>query len=173
MGCQSIPIFRSTSHLASEVSVGAYQKISQPVKYTVETLQEANRKLKKGPSRWSEDSCSAHCNCKAGLDKVFTHIATLLFGIDAGVHVREKTTVTQVQAYWMEPTRKQVASAPVPDVNFTSAAKRKRKLDTATDGTASAKQPQPPCNMICLQHHAQQQNCLSTMISLNSCTVFL
>jgi len=79
--------------------------------------------------------CSAHCDCKAGLGEVCTHVATLLFGIDAGVRIREKTTVTQVKAYWMEPTRKNVNSAPISNVDFSSAAKRKRRLDATIDGT--------------------------------------
>lgn len=56
---------------------------------------------------------SAHCNCKAGLGEVCSHVATLLFGVDGGVRIREKVTVTQVKAYWMEPAKKQVSAAPV------------------------------------------------------------
>ncbi|XP_055487443.1 uncharacterized protein LOC129694714 [Leucoraja erinacea] len=84
--------------------------------------------------------CSAHCDCKAGLGEVCTHIATLLFGIDAGVRIRETKTVTQVKAYWMEPTRKQVKAAPVTNVDFSSAAMKKKLLDAAIDGTEPRQQ---------------------------------
>lgn len=84
---------------------------------------------------------SAHCNCKAGLGEVCTHIATLLFGIDAGVRVREKMTLTQVKAYWMDPKRKQVAAAHIGNIDFSSAAKRKRRLDAAIDGLAQDTHP--------------------------------
>lgn len=69
--------------------------------------------------------CSAHYDCKAGLGEVCTHIATLLFGIDAGVRIREKKTVAQVKAYWMEPTRKQAKVVPVSKVDLFSSKKEK------------------------------------------------
>lgn len=54
--------------------------------------------------------------------------------------IRETKTVTQVKAYWMEPTRKQVKAAPVTNVDFSSAAMKKKLLDAAIDGTEPRQQ---------------------------------
>ena len=47
---------------------------------------------------------AAHCTCMAGLGEACTHIAALLFSIDAIVQVKDNKTVTQEKAYWLLPT---------------------------------------------------------------------
>ena len=47
---------------------------------------------------------AGHCDCMAGLGEVCTHVAALLFTVEAAVKVREATTVTEDKAYWLLPT---------------------------------------------------------------------
>ena len=47
---------------------------------------------------------TGHCDCVAGLAETCTHVAALLFKIEAVVRVRQRTTVTGVAAYWMLPS---------------------------------------------------------------------
>lgn len=46
----------------------------------------------------------AHCTCMVGLGETCTHVAALLFLIEATVKLRDSKTVTQKKAYWMLPT---------------------------------------------------------------------
>ena len=60
-----------------------------------------------------------HCNCMAGLGESCSHIATLLWAIEAGVQVRSSITVTQKKAYWVLPTPvKDVPFASIKDIKF-------------------------------------------------------
>ena len=38
---------------------------------------------------------AVHCNCMAGLGETCSHVASLLWAIEAGVRVRDSMTVTQ------------------------------------------------------------------------------
>jgi hypothetical protein len=46
----------------------------------------------------------AHCTCMASLGEACTHIAALLFAIEASVKLRDSKTVTKEKAYWLLPT---------------------------------------------------------------------
>ena len=74
------------------------------------------------PQAWiiaaDERIYAVHCTCKAGLGEVCTHVAALLFGVDAGVRMREKKTCTQVKCYWLEPARKGVEPARISQIDF-------------------------------------------------------
>ena len=62
---------------------------------------------------------AAHCNCMAGLGEACSHIASLLFAVEAGVRARESTTVTDKKAYWVQPQSvKDVPYAPIKDICF-------------------------------------------------------
>ncbi len=62
---------------------------------------------------------TAHCNCVAGLGETCSHVASLLWAIEAGVRIRDSMTVTQKTAYWVTPNGiKDVPYAPVKDVDF-------------------------------------------------------
>ena len=73
---------------------------------------------------------AAHCNCMAGLGEACSHVASLMFYIDAAVRIRDSKTVTQEKAYWMLPSAlDKVDYVPVSDMDFTSPSTKKRKLD--------------------------------------------
>ena len=40
-----------------------------------------------------------HCNCMAGLGECCSHLASLLWAVEAGVRIRDSMTVTQKKAY--------------------------------------------------------------------------
>ncbi|XP_071111108.1 uncharacterized protein [Haliotis cracherodii] len=73
---------------------------------------------------------SAHCDCKAGLGESCSHVASVLFYIEATVRLREASTVTQAPAYWMLPTsRTSVNYSPLLGIDFTSSKTLKKQLD--------------------------------------------
>ena len=60
-----------------------------------------------------------HCNCKAGLGESCSHVASLLWAVEAGVRVRNSMTVTRKKAYWLMPhAMKDVPYASVKKINF-------------------------------------------------------
>ena len=46
---------------------------------------------------------AGHCDCMAGLGEVCTHVAALLFTVEAAVKLLEARTVTEDNAYWLLP----------------------------------------------------------------------
>ena len=73
---------------------------------------------------------AAHCDCMAGLGEACTHVAALLFAIEATVKVRDSKTVTEEKAYWLLPGGvKGVTYSEVSDIDFTSAKTKKKLLD--------------------------------------------
>ena len=62
---------------------------------------------------------AGHCNCMAGLGETCSHVASLLWAVEAGVRMRESMTVTQKKAYWvLPPSVKEVPYAPLSHINF-------------------------------------------------------
>ena len=62
---------------------------------------------------------AGHCNCMAGLGESCSHVASLLWAIEAGVRIRDSMTVTQKKAYWVIPPNiKDVPYSPVSDIKF-------------------------------------------------------
>ncbi len=54
----------------------------------------------------------------AGLGETCSHVASLLWSIEAGVRIRDSMTVTLKKAYWVTPNGiKDVPYAPVKDVD--------------------------------------------------------
>ena len=72
---------------------------------------------------------SAHClGCKAGLAESCSHIASVLFYIEAWVRIHGKLACTQVKCTWLLPTFvNEVPYARVKDIDFTSAKKASRQ----------------------------------------------
>ncbi|XP_025765083.1 uncharacterized protein LOC112847531 [Oreochromis niloticus] len=73
---------------------------------------------------------AAHCTCMAGVAETCTHVAALLFKVEATVRIRGTRTVTDEPAYWVLPgnmTRIQPEVAH--SIDFSSAAAQKRELD--------------------------------------------
>ena len=62
---------------------------------------------------------AAHCNCMAGLGETCSHVASLLWAIEAGLRARDAVTVTGKKAYWMLPPGVQeVPYAPIQRIKF-------------------------------------------------------
>ena len=73
----------------------------------------------------------AHCRgCMAGQGETCSHIASVLFYIEAFNRVRGKLACTDKQCVWILPTyNKDILFAEVQDIDFRSATKLKQKLD--------------------------------------------
>ena len=77
----------------------------------------------------------------AGLGEACTHIATLLFAIDATVKMRDSKTVTQEPAYWLLPAaRREIHYREVGEIDFTSAQTKRKNLE---ESIASGLAPSP------------------------------
>ena len=64
----------------------------------------------------------------AGLGEACSHIAALLFTLDANTQVKKGLSHTSVPCYWLLPTFKSVPFARICDIDFTTPQKKKRKL---------------------------------------------
>jgi len=54
------------------------------------------------------------CHCKAGLGEACSHVASLLWTLEAGVRLRDAMPVTQKKAYWvLPPSVKELLYAPL------------------------------------------------------------
>lgn len=78
---------------------------------------------------------SAHCNRMAGLGECCTHVAALLFSIEATVIVRNSKTVTEDKAYWLPASVKRVSYSALKDIDFTSAKTKKKNRECKLTGT--------------------------------------
>ena len=68
----------------------------------------------------------------AGLGETCTHIAAVLFYIEAVARVQEQQTSTQSACHWIIPAfQKSVEYHPVQDIDFTSPAKKKKRIEDA------------------------------------------
>ena len=66
---------------------------------------------------------AGHCNCMAGLGETCSHVASLLWDIEAGVRIRDSMTATQNKACWvLPPSMKDVPYAPLRQIKFTGKA---------------------------------------------------
>ena len=86
---------------------------------------------------------SAHClGCKAGLAESCSHIASVLFYLEATTRLHGKLACTQVKCSWILPTYvNEVPYARVKDINFSSAKKLKENLDQKIDNLNNLQQP--------------------------------
>lgn len=82
---------------------------------------------------------SGHCDCMAGLGESCSHVASLLWALEAGVRKRDSLTVTDKKAYWVLPSAvKKVPYARVRHICFS-------KNGASTSPTAISKTiPLPP-----------------------------
>jgi len=78
---------------------------------------------------------SAHClGCKAGLAQTCSHVASVMFYIEAWTRINGKLACTQVKCTWLLPSYvNEVPYAKVADINFKSAKKMKQELDMKID----------------------------------------
>ena len=78
----------------------------------------------------------------AGLGESCSHVASLLFYIEAAVRLREKKTVTGEKAYWMLPSSyKEVPYSEVSNINFSTPTSLKKKFDEFLEGEATETAP--------------------------------
>ena len=85
--------------------------------------------------------CCAHCNCMAWLGEVCTHVAAVLFYLEAVNRIEGGRTCTYGQcAHILPSSLKSVQYLPVKDIDFTSARGKKQKLDDIIDGRDSPKE---------------------------------
>ena len=75
-----------------------------------------------------------HCDCMAGLGEACSHIAAILFTLDANVQARKSLSCTLVPCSWLPPTFKNVPFAPISEINFAEPEKRLK----AMAGTSSS-----------------------------------
>ena len=83
---------------------------------------------------------SAHCkDYKAGLAESCSHVACILFYVEAWARLSEKLACTQVKYSWLLPTgMKEIQYARVRDINFKSAARLKSELDNKINSLTAA-----------------------------------
>ena len=86
---------------------------------------------------------SAHClNCKAGLAESCSHVASVLFYIEAWNRIHGKLACTQVKCSWLLPTYvNEVEYKRVKDIDFRSAKKLKESLDKKIDSLSNTTTP--------------------------------
>ena len=74
---------------------------------------------------------AAHClGCKAGLAESCSHIASVLFYIEAWIRINGKLACTQVKCAWLLPTYvNEVSYERVKEIDFSSSKKLKENLD--------------------------------------------
>ena len=77
----------------------------------------------------------------AGLGETCTHIAAVLFYLEALYRIEEVQTCTQQRCEWIIPSSlKSVDYLPIKDIDFTSARSKKRKLDDMIDISESTEE---------------------------------
>ena len=80
----------------------------------------------------TSEVCCAHCTCKAGQGETCTHVASLLFYLEASARIQgTSATCTQEACQWIIPSYlKEVEYLPINSIDFTSARGIKRRLDS-------------------------------------------
>jgi len=79
----------------------------------------------------------------AGLGEVCTHVAAVLFYLEALNRLEGERMCTEGQCAWILPSSlKSAQYLPIKDIDFTSARGKKRKLDEIIDGCDSPKEVQ-------------------------------
>ena len=86
---------------------------------------------------------SAHCmGCKAGLAETCSHVASVMFYIEAWTRINGKLACTQVKCTWLLPTYvREVPYARARDINFKSSKKLKEEMDLKIDACVGENQP--------------------------------
>ena len=79
----------------------------------------------------------AHCTCKAGLGEACSHIAALLFAVEAHTKAWESTACTSAACSWLPPTLQNVEYAQVKDIDFSSPSAERKKKSSQPSSSAS------------------------------------
>ena len=59
-----------------------------------------------------------HCTCTAGLGEVCSHVAAILFTIDANTQLKNNTASTSLPCSWLPPTFQHVTYSEIVDIDF-------------------------------------------------------
>lgn len=118
---------------------------------------------------------SAHCcGCKAGLSESCSHVASVLFYIEAWTRIYGKLACTQVKCTWLLPTFvSEVTYDTVRNINFASAGKLKEQLDNnlrferSTQATKPTPQPTTPTSDEMTNFFKWLNNCKVKAVSLS------
>lgn len=94
---------------------------------------------------------AAHCDCMDGLDEACTHIAALLFTVEANVRAIQTGTIDDEEANWMMPSaEKKLLYRSISEIDFTprgcKTGKRRQPMTTsvaASKRTIQKKIPSP------------------------------
>ncbi len=116
----------------------------------------------------------AHCiGCMAGLGECCSHVASLLFYTEVWTRLNGKLACTQVKCSWIQPTYvKEISYSPVRNINFMSAKKMRKVLDSAVDSVAPVNDPQSlkrPCKQD--MPSPTKKEMLDLYKALNNCKV--
>ena len=102
---------------------------------------------------------TAHCNCMAGLGETCSHLAAMMFFVEAAVRLKDKKTVTQEAAYWKLPSvKKQIEYAPIKDIDFISSRHLKKELDNSIDTVSSTEKSSQKSSKNNAVYHASREN---------------
>lgn len=71
----------------------------------------------------------AHCTCMAGLGEACSHIAAVLFYLEALVKLREGKSCTDLANSWRPAYVKNVACCPIAKMDFSSATAKRQRFD--------------------------------------------
>ena len=83
--------------------------------------------------------CCAHCDCIAGLGEACSHTAAILYYLETLARIPDTRTCTQEEFQWIIPSYLiTVEYFPIKDIDFTSARRKKRKLNETIDGANNA-----------------------------------
>ena len=97
----------------------------------------------------SGEVLTGHCNCMAGLGETCSHVASLLWAIEAGIRITESMTVTQKMAYWvLPPSVKDVPYVPLGRTNFVGTAGSLVTLQSPSPAMISPLPLTPPPSLI-------------------------
>ena len=92
----------------------------------------------------------AHCSCMAGLGEACSHIAALLFVLEARTRYMEDTSCTSKRCEWLPPCMKQLTFSEIVNVDFSTPSQKRKKQLTSRDGKQSQRflepstAPKPP-----------------------------
>ena len=78
-----------------------------------------------------------YCTCVAGQGEACSHVAALLFTLEANSQVRKSLSCTSSPCYWLPPTFRTILFARICDIDFTALQKKHRKV--LDDAQASSK----------------------------------
>uniref|UniRef100_A0A1X7SP42 PHD-type domain-containing protein n=1 Tax=Amphimedon queenslandica TaxID=400682 RepID=A0A1X7SP42_AMPQE len=72
----------------------------------------------------------AHCSCMAGLGEACSHIAALLFTLEANTKMIQNTTCTSLPCSWLPPAFQDVSYAKLSNIDFSNPQSKKIKLES-------------------------------------------